>query len=105
LWQAAAGHICKSKDYKNFVLSNHRFNPPTEKGNMTFQTNAETVCGFLNGSITAEPHTAIEDAINFELPILRYIVKRKNWRDKITPYDWNAFQVKNHFTAKVEKND
>lgn len=97
LWQAAVGNICNTAKYKQFVLDNHCFNKPTDKGNMTFQTNAEVVCGYITGTLIDEPHTAIEDAINFELPILTHILKRRNWRDNITPYDWNKFQVRNHF--------
>lgn len=97
LWQAAVGNICNSRQYKQFVLDNHLFNKPTDKRNMTFQTNAEVVCGFISGTLIDEPHTALEDAINFELPILTHIVKKRNWRDNITPYDWNQFQVRNHF--------
>lgn len=97
LWQAAVGNICNTKAYKQFVLENHLFNNPTEKGNMTFKTNAEVVCGFISGTLIDEPHTALEDALNFELPILTHILKKKDWKTKITPYDWNAFQVRNHF--------
>ena len=97
LWQAAVGNICDTTAYKRFVLENHCFNKPTDKGNMTFQTNAEVVCGFLTGTLIDEPHTAIEDAINFELPILTHILKKRDWKSKITPYDWNKFQVRNHF--------
>lgn len=100
LWQAAVGNICNTKQYKSFVLENHGFNKPTEFGNMTMQTNAEMVCGFVNGEFKKEPHTAIEDARDFELPILVDIVKKKKWQDKITPYNWREFQVKNHFQAK-----
>lgn len=97
LWQAAVGNICNSRGYKQFVLDNHLFNTPTDKGNMTFKTNAEVVCGYITGTLIDEPHTAIEDAINFELPILIHILKKRDWRDKVSPYDWNKFQVKNHF--------
>jgi hypothetical protein len=97
LWQASVGNICDSKGYKQFVLDNHLFNTPTGKGNMTFKTNAEVVCGYITGTLIAEPHTAIEDAVNFELPILKHILNRRDWKTKITPYDWNKFQVKNHF--------
>jgi hypothetical protein len=97
LWQAAVGNVCNSRQYKEFVLDHHRFNKPTEKGNMTFQTNAEVVCGFITGTLIDEPHTAIEDAINFELPILTHILKKRDWKSKIMPYDWNKFQVRNHF--------
>lgn len=100
LWQAAVGNICGSKAYKNFALANHGFNSVTENGNMTFKTNAEMVAGFLSGSFSPEPHTALEDARDFELPILLDVIKRKNWREKITPYDWNKFQARDHFTAR-----
>ena len=100
LWQAAVGNICNSKKYRHFVLENHLFNPPTEYHNMTFQTNAESVCGFINGEFKTEPHTALEDARDFELPILREILRKKDWKNKITPYNWRNFQVKDNFTAK-----
>lgn len=100
LWQAAVGNICNTKKFRQFVLDNHGFNKPTEFGNMTLQTNAEIVAGFINGEFIKEPHTALEDARDFELPILREILKKRDWREKITPYNWRDFQVKNHFAAK-----
>lgn len=100
LWQAAVGNICNSKAFKQFALANHAFNKPTVNGNMTMQTNAEIVAGFVQGEFVKEPHTAIEDARDFELPILRQVLKKRNWREKITPYSWREFQVKDHFTAK-----
>ena len=100
LWQAAVGNICNTKKYRDFVLQNHAFNKPTEFGNMTLQTNAEIVAGFIQGEFKKEPHTALEDARDFELPILREIIKKRKWQDKITPYNWREFQVKNHFVAK-----
>lgn len=100
LWQAAVGNICNTKKYRQFALENHGFNSPTELGNMTFKTNAEMVCGFIQGEFKTEPHTALEDARDFELPILREILKKKAWREKITPYNWREFQVKDNFVAK-----
>lgn len=100
LWQAAVGNICGTKQFKQFVLENHAFNNVTQFGNMTLKTNAEIVCGFINGEFKEEPHTALEDARDFELPILREIVKKKNWKEKITPYNWRNFQVKDNFSAK-----
>lgn len=100
LWQAAVGNICNSKQFKQFALENHAFNNVTGFGNMTMKTNAEIVAGFISGDFKDEPHTALEDARDFELPILREIVKKKKWKEKITPYNWRAFQVKDHFTAK-----
>jgi hypothetical protein len=100
LWQAAVGNICNSKKFKQFCLENHAFNTPTEYGNMTFKTNAEVVCGFIQGEFVTEPHTALEDARDFELPILREILKKKNWKQKVTPYNWREFQTRDHFVAK-----
>ena len=100
LWQASVGNLCGSRNYRKFCLDNHLFNPPTENRNMTYQTNAEAVCGFVRGEFVTEPHTALEDARDFELPILQAILKRKGWRANIKPYAWQDFQVKNHFQAK-----
>jgi hypothetical protein len=100
LWQAAVGNICNTKKFREFVLMNHAFNDATKFGNMTFQTNAEVVCGFLKGEIIDEPHTALEDARDFESPILQHILKKRDWKEKITPYNWRTHQVKDHFIAK-----
>lgn len=100
LWHAANGNICKTKAYKQFVLQNHGFNSPTKFGNMTLKTNAEIVCGFIKGAIMDEPHTALEDARDFELPILTTVIKKSKWKEKITPYNWRDYQVKDNFTAK-----
>jgi hypothetical protein len=100
LWAASVGNICNTKPYRKFVLENHLFNSPTEKGNMTFSTTAESVTGFLRGEFTLEPHTALEDIIGYELPTMVHIMKKRDWKDKIIPYDWNKHQVKNHFEAK-----
>jgi hypothetical protein len=100
LWQAAVGNICKTKQYKQFTLEQHGFNSVTSFGNMTFQTNAEMVCAFIKGEFTKEPHTSLEDARDYELPILQLILKKAKWKEKITPYNWREFQVKDHFTAK-----
>jgi hypothetical protein len=100
LWQAAVGNICKTKKYRQFALDNHLFGSVTKFGNMTFKTTAESVCGFIRGEFTDEPHTALEDARDFELPILQNILRRARWRDKIEAYNWRDFQVKDNFAAK-----
>ena len=100
LWQAAIGNICHTKKYRQFCLENHLFNSPTQHGNMTFKTNAETVCGFIRGEFSVEPHTALEDARDFELPILQTVLKKKNWQDNIVAYDWKKFQVKDHYIPR-----
>lgn len=99
LWHAAAGNICQTKKYRQFVMENHLFNTPTELGNMTYRTDAEAVTGFLTGNMTDEPHTSVEDIIGYEVPTLVHILKKKDWRDKLLPYNWRQFQVKDHFKA------
>ena len=100
LWQAAIGNICNTKKYRQFALDNHAFNNVTEQGNMTFKTNAEVVCGFIAGEFKLEPHTALEDARDFESPILQTVLKKKHWRDNVKPYNWREFQTKNWFEPK-----
>lgn len=97
LWAAAVGNICGTRQYKEFVLREHLFNAPTDKRNMTFSTTAESVTGFLRGEWTAEPHTSIEDIIGYELPTLVHILKKKNWQNKVVPYNWRTHQVRDHF--------
>ena len=99
LWHAAIGNICNSKPYRKFIVENHLFSTPTEKGNMTFKTTAEAVAGYIKGNFEIEPHTAIEDAKDFELPILVDILKKRKWRDKVRAYNWRNFQVNQHFIA------
>ena len=99
LWAAAVGNICNTKAYRQFVLDNHLFNARTKHGNMTFSTTAEAVTGYLTGSMTDEPHTSLEDIIGYEMPTLVHILKKKGWKEKITPYSWNAHQVNKHFKA------
>lgn len=100
LWGAAVGNICKTKQYRQFCLDNHLFNNVTEFKNMTYKTSAESVTGYLSGSMTDEPHTALEDIIGYELPTLVNILAKKDWRKKILPYNWREFQVKDSFVAK-----
>ena len=100
LWSAAVGNICHTKAYRKFVMQNHLFNTRTDKGNMTYSTTAESVCGYIKGVFSTEPHTALEDARDFELPILINIIKRKGWDTNIKAYNWRDFQVKDLFIAK-----
>lgn len=100
LWHLAAYKYAKSKKYLDFILAHHFFNPPTSRQNMTYKTNAEVMARFVTGNMLPdEPHTALEDILYYELPILIKIVNSKKWREKIKKYDWAAFQVKNHYKS------
>ena len=104
LWHAAQAKWGRTKKYRNFVMENHGFNPPTELGNMSYKTNAEIMARYIfdNPELEDEPHTALEDVIDYELPILVKLVnstKKENWLNP-PAYSWHNYQVKDHFIAK-----
>ena len=103
MWSAAYTVFAHTKQYRNFVLATHAFNAPTQFGNMTFKTNAETMARFLLGAeLPNEPHTALEDIVDYELPILTAIVKRKSVKwllSETQPYNWRECQLRDWFTA------
>jgi len=103
LWYAAVGKFASGRKFRKFVLENHAFNAPTGLGNMTYRTDAELMARFVLGdpSLPAEPHTAREDAVFYELPILTALTKRMSLQEIIKTsrsYDWRMFQVRDHFT-------
>jgi hypothetical protein len=104
LWHSSFNKWAHTKIYRNFALSVHAFNKPTELGNMSFKTNAETMARFVLGDPTLEdePHTALEDAIYYELPILTKLInstKKKAYMNP-KPFNWRNVQVKDWYTAK-----
>lgn len=104
LWHAAAHKYIKNIAFRQFILDNHCFNPPTAKGNMSFLTNAEVMARFIlkNPDLADEPHTAIEDAEFYELPILMDIIKAKKKADYLEPpaFNWRGVQVRDWFKPK-----
>lgn len=104
LWDAAYTQWAFTKQYRQMVLSTHAFNAPTDHGNMTFKTNAETMARFClnNPGLQDEPHTALEDVIEYELPILVQLLKRRSakWLLSDTQrYSWRECQVNKWFKA------
>jgi len=102
LWAASFSHWSKSKKFRQFVLNSHAFNTPTEHGNMTFKTNAETMARFVlgNPNLDDEPHTALEDIIFYELPILRRLARLRSTKwllGEVSPYNWRELQVRDWF--------
>lgn len=107
LWAGAYNAWAHTKKYRQHVLECHAFNTPTQFGNMTFKTNAEVMARFVlnNPNLPDEPHTALEDAIDYELPILKALLARKGTSVKKLlesqgSYNWRNCQVKDWFTAK-----
>lgn len=102
LWYAAAEKWGKTRAYREFCLANHFFGNRTAKGNMTYGTKADYMAKFILGNnLPDEPHTALEDARDYERPILTALVKNTLPRDYMNPpsYNWQDFQVRNAFKA------
>lgn len=104
LWHAAAARWGTSKKFRQFVLDVVGFNPPTAKGNMSYMTNAEIMARFVLGQpdLPDEPHTAYEDVMGYEVPILAALLRNTPPSEYMNPpgYNWKDYQVKDWFTAK-----
>lgn len=103
LWQAAYGRYAHTKPYRKMALALHAFNAPTKHGNMSYKTNAETMARFVTGNMALEdePHTALEDVIFYELPILVKLLKNRSVKKMLEdckPYNWRDCQVRDWFT-------
>jgi len=105
LWHAAYNRWAHTKAYRQFVLDVHAFNAPTDLGNMSYKTNAEVMARFVldNMGLEDEPHTALEDILYYELPILREVIKKKSRHLLLNNpggYNWRNVQLKDHFVPK-----
>lgn len=103
LWHSAVTKWALTKKYRNFIADTHSFNNPTKHGNMSYKTNAEVMTRFVmdNPLLEDEPHTALEDVLYYEMPILVKLVnstKKENWLNP-EPFNWRKLQVKDHFRA------
>jgi hypothetical protein len=104
LWYAAVEKWAHSKKYRQFILDNHFFIPPTDLRNMSYRTNAEVMTKFLRNDpdFPDEPHTALEDVLDYELPILEKLVnttKKEKWLNPVA-WNWRKLQVKDKFAVK-----
>lgn len=104
LWHAAVAKWGYTKAYKNFILATASFNNPTKLKNMSYKTNAEVMTRFVTNQpmLEDEPHTALEDVLYYELPILNALVKNTRKKVWLNPpsFNWRKVQVAEHFTAK-----
>lgn len=103
LWHAAAHKWGRTKAYRQFILDDHLFKARTSHGNMSYPTNAEVMTRFIKGdhSIADEPHTALEDARDYELPILARLLAVSKSREAYVnapAYSWRDYQVKDAYT-------
>lgn len=100
LWHAAANKWAHTRAYKQFILDNHFFGSRTDKGHMGYKTNADVMAKFLLGvGLEDEPHTALEDAKYYEVPILTALVKNSTPKEYMTPppYNYRNFVVRDNF--------
>ncbi|MAX04771.1 MAG: hypothetical protein CL883_05560 [Dehalococcoidia bacterium] len=103
LWHAAAQKWGRSRKFLQFVLDNHYFGNRTQSGHMGFQTKADVMAKFLLGpEYPDEPHTALEDARDYEVPILANLVKRTPPKQYMNaePYNWRNFAMRDWFKPK-----
>lgn len=104
LWHAAVNKWGNTRAYRQFVLDNHYFGARTSKtGHMGIKTNADVMAKFLLGpGLADEPHTALEDAKYYEVPILTALVKNTSPRDYMNPppYNYRDWAVRDHFIVK-----
>lgn len=100
LWHAATQKWANTRAYKQFALENHFFGNRTKTGHMGIKTNADVMAKFLLGiGLPDEPHTALEDAKFYELPILTALVKNSTPKEYMTPppYNYRDWRVRDHF--------
>ena len=100
LWHAAANKWGNTRKYRRFVLDNHYFGNRTSKGHMGYQTKADIMAKFLIGpDYPDEPHTALEDARDYEVPILTKLVNSTSPKEYMNPepYNWRNFALRDCF--------
>ncbi len=104
LMAVAQNLALKDKSFLDFCLENHFFGNRTDLGNMVFQMKAETIGNYINGTLDHEPHTALEDVIYWEIPILKWIFKklslRKIMAGNYRSVSWQNRQVKDFYKVK-----
>jgi hypothetical protein len=104
LWHASVAKWGNTKAFKQFALENHFFGNRTNKtGHMGIKTNADVMAKYLLGvGLPDEPHTALEDAKFYEVPILTALVKNTSPKEYMSPppYNYRAFAVRDHFKVK-----
>lgn len=104
LMKASQDKWMTKKPYLKFILENHYFNNRTKLGNLSFSYKAEIMARFVTNSpdMEDEPHTALEDARDYELPILLKLInstKREKWLNP-TGLSWQKTQVRDFFSVK-----
>jgi len=78
LWAASKKTICLTPEYADWVAENMAYTPTGR-----LSTKADHVAQFLDGTLPPEPHTALEDARDYEAVILYSIIHSPQTRNAI----------------------
>ena len=102
LMKAAQDKWANSRGYAQFCLDNHEFNNRTKTGAMTMRTKADTMARYLFPHLPHEPHTALEDARDYEVPILTELVKNTSPKVYMNAKgtDWRNLQIRDLFKPR-----
>lgn len=90
IMRAAQNDVKGRKDYIQHCLTAKWL---TAK--LQFRTNAEAMAEYVaGGQLPAEPHTALEDIMDYELPIFQWLLKRNSWKHySQKAYNWREWQL------------
>lgn len=102
LWHASAAKWGRTKPYLDFALANHYFGDRSGKGHMGVQTKADRMAKFLSPGLPDEPHTALEDARDYERLILTRLVATTKPSVYMNPpaYNWRDFALRDLFQPR-----
>ena len=97
MMRAAQNRVMNNKAYYQHCLDRKWF---TAK--LQFRTNAEAMAEFVEGGeLPAEPHTALEDILDYELPIFKWLLLNTSWKNlDQKAYNWREWQLKELVSPK-----
>ena len=90
LWMASVQKVKKDKKYIQHCINRKWLTPK-----LNFKTSAEPMAEYALGhALPAEPHTALEDVIEYELPILKWLLKNKSYKKYSQQgYSWQDWKM------------
>ena len=92
LWRASVNKVSSDKRYIE-----HCINRKWLTAKLNFKTSAEPMAEYALGrELPPEPHTALEDVLEYELPILLWLIKNKSYKKySQNGYNWREWQLQN----------
>lgn len=76
-------NVCNTEKYSRFVIENNLVDNSGKKLGIDFEGTIENIYRFVSGRRKVKSRTALEDARDFEIPILLYIVKKRDWKKRM----------------------